>query len=164
MLDFRGKAYVTGSSAACSSRALVARPGKPGTLRHVPPKLERPPRVRMQQIVVVTVLASEFSMLLLVSGHWNTLSKFENQVPKLGKQLGLTLSARRTEERVPRHDLIPYAIDVVCLDQPGIVFNLAHFFAERNIGVADLATRTYPADHTGAPMFSVQMAVNIPAY
>ena len=172
---------------------VVARPDKPGTLRPVPPKLERPPRARMQQLVVVSVLAenrpdilheitravqdcgcsiaesrmtvlgSEFSMLLLVSGQWNTLSKFENQLPKLGKQLGLTLSARRTEERAPRHDLIPYAIDVVCLDQPGIVFNLAHFFTERNIGVADMATRTYPADHTGAPMFSVQMSVNIPA-
>ena len=110
----------------------------------------------------MTVLGGEFSMLLLVSGNWNTLTKLENQLPKLGKRLGLTLSARRTEERAPRHDLIPYAIDVVCLDQPGIVFNLANFFAERNIGVADLVTRAYPAEHTGAPMFSVQMAVNIP--
>lgn len=110
----------------------------------------------------MTVLGSDFSMLLLVSGNWNTLTKLENQLPKLEKRLALTLSAHRTEERAPRHDLIPYAIDVVCLDQPGIVFNLANFFAERSIGIADLTTRAYPADHTGAPMFSVQMAVNIP--
>lgn len=111
----------------------------------------------------MTVLASEFTMLLLVSGNWNTITKLEGQLPKLEKRLALTLSARRTTEREPRHDLIPYAIDVVCLDQPGIIFNLANFFSERSIGIADLVTRGYPAAHTGAPMFSMQMAVNIPA-
>ncbi|MGA9851723.1 MAG: glycine cleavage system protein R [Gammaproteobacteria bacterium] len=111
----------------------------------------------------MTVLGGEFTMLVLVSGNWNTITKLENQLPKLEKRLSLTLSARRTAEREPRHDLIPYAIDAVCLDQPGIIFNLANFFAERNIGIADLVTRGYPAANTGAPMFSVQMAVNIPA-
>lgn len=111
----------------------------------------------------MTVLGSEFTMLLLVSGNWNTITKLESQLPKLEKKLALTLSARRTTEREPQHNLVPYAIDAVCLDQPGIIFNLANFFAERNISVADLVTRGYPAAHTGAPMVSVQMAVNIPA-
>lgn len=172
---------------------VVAPRSKPGTLRRVHPKPDRSPRARMKQFLVVSVLAgnrsdillgiaravrdcgcniaeshmmvlgNEFSMMLLVSGNWNTLTKFENQLPKLSKQLMLTLAARRSEERVPRHDLIPYAIDAVCLDQPGIVLNLTNFFAERGIGIADLATRTYLAAHTGAPMFAIQMAVNIPA-
>ncbi len=111
----------------------------------------------------MTVLGGEFSMLLLVSGNWNTITKLEATLPRLGEKLALTLASRRTNEREPRHDLLPYAVDVVCLDQPGIVFNLANFFAERNIGIADLATRSYPAAHTGAPMFAVQMAINIPA-
>jgi glycine cleavage system transcriptional repressor len=110
----------------------------------------------------MTVLGSEFTMLLLISGNWNTITRLEGQLPKLEKRLALTLSARRTHEREPRHNLVPYAIDAVCLDQPGIVYNLANFFAERNIGIADLVTRGYPAAHTGAPMFSVQMAINIP--
>ena len=110
----------------------------------------------------MTVLGGEFSMLLLVSGNWNTITKLEATLPKLSEKLGLTLASRRTSERKPRHDLLPYAVDVVCPDQPGIVFNLANFFAERSIGIADLATRSYPAAHTGAPMFAVQMAVNIP--
>jgi len=111
----------------------------------------------------MTVLGGEFTMLLLVSGNWNTITKLENQLPKLEKRHTITLSARRTTEREARRNLVPYAIDAVCLDQPGIIFNLANFFAERNIGIADLVTRGYPAVHTGAPMFSVQMAVNIPA-
>ena len=53
-------------------------------------------------------------------------------------------------------------MDVVCLDQPGIVFHLSEFFAARNIEIADLATRKYAAAHTGSPMFSVQMTLNVP--
>jgi glycine cleavage system transcriptional repressor len=111
----------------------------------------------------MTILGGEFSMLLLVSGNWNTVTKLEAALPKLEKSLKLTLASRRTSEREPRGDLLPYAVDVVCLDQPGIIFNLANFFSERNIGVADLSTRSYNAAHTGAPMFAVQMSVNIPA-
>ena len=39
----------------------------------------------------------------------------------------------------------------------------ANFFASRNIEIVDLTTRHYNAAHTGAAMFSVRMAVNIPA-
>ena len=111
----------------------------------------------------MTLLGGEFAMLLLVSGNWNTITKLEAALPKLEQKLGLTVASRRTGEREPRHDLVPYAVDVVCLDQPGIVYNLANFFSERNIGIADLSTRSYQAAHTGAPMFAVQMAVNIPS-
>ena len=58
---------------------------------------------------------------------------------------------------------MPYAVDVVALDQQGIVFNLANFFASRDIEIADVATSRYAAAHTGAPMFSVQMTVNVPS-
>jgi glycine cleavage system transcriptional repressor len=57
---------------------------------------------------------------------------------------------------------MPYAVDVVCLDQPGVVFGLADFFAARDIEIADLATRRYAAAHTGAPMFAVQISINVP--
>jgi len=54
-------------------------------------------------------------------------------------------------------------VDVVCLDQPGIVFNLANFFTGRGIDISELNTRSYSAAHTGAPMFSVQINIDIPA-
>ena len=57
---------------------------------------------------------------------------------------------------------MPYGVDVVCLDHPGVLFGLADFFAERNIEIGDLLTRRYPAAHTGAPMFAVQMTINVP--
>lgn len=111
----------------------------------------------------MTGLGSEFAMLLLVSGNWHTPAKLESELEKLSQTLGLTVSFRRTQQRKISADHLPYAVDVVCLDQPGIVYNLANFFSNRGIDISELTTRSYLAAHTGAPMFSVQMNVSIPS-
>jgi glycine cleavage system transcriptional repressor len=111
----------------------------------------------------MSALGNEFAMLLLISGNWHTLTKLENELDKLSVDNELTITIRKTGQRVDKTDCMPYAVDVVALDQPGIVFNLASFFASRKIEIAELATRRYAAAHTGAPMFAVQMTVNIPA-
>ncbi len=111
----------------------------------------------------MATLGAEFAVLMLVSGQWHTLSRLEKSLDKLGDNDGLTVTIRKTDAHPPRNDRLPYAVDVVALDQQGIVFNLADFFAERDIEIADVATRRYAAAHTGAPMFSVQMAVNVPS-
>jgi len=111
----------------------------------------------------MSALGTEFAMLLLVSGNWHTLAKLETELKKLGDSSGMTISVRRTEQRAARRDVVTYSVDVVCLDQPGIVHNLAGFFSSRGIDISELSTRSYAAAHTGAPMFSVQMVVHIPA-
>lgn len=108
-------------------------------------------------------LGSEFAMLLLVSGNWHTVSRMEQALAKFGEANDLTVQLKRTEPRKFSKELLPYAIDVVCLDQPGIVHNLAGFFADRSIDIGEVTTRSYPAAHTGTAMFSVQMFINIPA-
>ena len=75
----------------------------------------------------------------------------------------MTIIAKRTGERAGGKNLLPYAVDVVSMDHPGIVNNLAGFFADRGINIEDMATSTYAAAHTGTPMFSVHMTVGIPA-
>jgi glycine cleavage system transcriptional repressor len=111
----------------------------------------------------MTTLGSEFAVLMLVSGNWHTLNRLETNLNKLSDDGELTFSIRKTGARPVSEDRMPYAVDVVCLDQQGIVFGLANFFASRGIEIADVATRRYSAAHTGAPMFSVQMAVNVPS-
>jgi glycine cleavage system transcriptional repressor len=108
-------------------------------------------------------LGNEFAMLLLVSGNWHTMAKLEAELKRLSESTGINVTLRRTEPRNPRPDVLTYSVDVVCLDQPGIVHNLAGFFSSRGIDIAELNTRSYAAAHTGAPMFSVQMVVHIPA-
>jgi glycine cleavage system transcriptional repressor len=111
----------------------------------------------------MTTLGAEFAVLMLVSGNWHTLSRLETALDKLTADNNLTISIRKTGARTGSENRMPYAVDVVSLDQQGIVFNLADFFAARDIEIADVATRSYAAAHTGSPMFSVQMAVNVPS-
>jgi glycine cleavage system transcriptional repressor len=111
----------------------------------------------------MTVLGGEFAAMLLVEGKWNTLAKVENALPELGRQLGMTIISKRTHQRAAGSNLLPYAVDVVSMDHPGIVNKLAGFFAERNINIEDMSTSSYAAAHTGTPMFSVRMTVGIPS-
>ncbi|HSW34202.1 MAG TPA: ACT domain-containing protein [Steroidobacteraceae bacterium] len=110
----------------------------------------------------MTALGNEFATLMLVSGNWHTLAKLEGELAKLGETAGLTINSRRTEARPPRTDMVSYTVDVVCLDQPGVLHSLAGFFSSRGIDIGDINTRSYSAAHTGAPMFSVYMVVHVP--
>ncbi len=111
----------------------------------------------------MAVLGGDFALLLQVGGNWNNLAKLETQLPGLQERLGLTITSRRTGGRERRHDLLPYGVDVVAMDQPGIVHNLAKFFSQRQINIQEMLTSSYAAAHSGTPMFSVHMTVEIPA-
>ncbi len=111
----------------------------------------------------MTVLGGEFALVLMISGSWNAIGKMEAMIPALGKKLDLTIVARPTDERAARPGMVPYAVDVVSIDQPGIVHKVAEFFSSRGINIEDLSTQTYPAAHTGTPMFSLNITVSVPA-
>lgn len=111
----------------------------------------------------MTALGSEFAILMLVSGNWHAVARVETELSKFAESAGITLQVRRAGERAIHEDRVPYSVDVVCLDQAGIVSALSGFFAARGIDVSEMNTRSYPAPHTGAPMFGVYMVVNVPS-
>ncbi|MDH5326804.1 MAG: glycine cleavage system protein R [Gammaproteobacteria bacterium] len=111
----------------------------------------------------MTVLGGEFAIIMLVSGKWNQLAKLEDQLPTLEERLHLNLNCRRTETEPGNKGQITYTIEVITLDHPGIVHQIAGFFSTRNINIRELNTNRYAAAHTGTPMFSIHMTVDIPA-
>jgi len=111
----------------------------------------------------MTVLGGDFALLLQVGGNWNSLAKLETQLKSLEERLELTIISRRSSVQGSRRDLLPYGVDVVALDQPGIVHNLARFFSKRHINIQEMVTTGYAAAHSGTQMFSVHMTVNVPA-
>lgn len=111
----------------------------------------------------MTVLGGEFAILMLLSGNWNAIAKMESSIQALEKQLELTIISRRTGSGSHDLRLLPYSVNVVALDHPGIVHQIANFFSVQNINIRDLYTDTYFAPHTGTPMFSLSMTVDVPA-
>ncbi len=110
----------------------------------------------------MTILGGEFAILMMVEGSWDTIAKLESQLPSLEHRLGLTIVSRRTDSQQPQLNAIPYQVNVVALDHPGIVNQLAEFFSTRGINIQDLYTDSYNAAHTGTPMFTATLVVNIP--
>jgi glycine cleavage system transcriptional repressor len=110
----------------------------------------------------MTVLGAEFAIIMMVSGTWDSVAKLENALPAITGNLGLTTIIKQTQSRQPIQS-ISYSVNVVALDHPGIVHDIANFFSRRNINIVDLETGTYSAPHTGTKMFNINMSITIPA-
>lgn len=111
----------------------------------------------------MAVLGQEFAIILMVSGTWDAIAKLEVQLPAIGRRLELEILVRRTESRPAQKAAIPYNVHVIALDNPGIVHEIANFFASQGINIEAMETSTYAAPHTGSQMFALSMTVNIPA-
>lgn len=111
----------------------------------------------------MAVLGGQFAFLVLVQGMDAALEQLTASLGPLAERLGLSIVHRRTHRRVTPAALVPYAVEVVAMDHPGIVHNLARFFAGRGINIEELETETYPAPHTGTQMFAVHITVGVPA-
>jgi glycine cleavage system transcriptional repressor len=109
----------------------------------------------------MTTLGQEFAILALVSGNWHAITKISDALEALRESSGLAVSVRQTAEKSLPTPAAPYSVDIVAMDQEGIVASLASFFSARDIEIADLSTRKYNAPHTGAEMFAVQLVVNV---
>jgi len=111
----------------------------------------------------MAVLGGQFAILMLVSGPWHALSKLEDRASTMGEELGLTIVHKRTRPQERATPLVPYRVNVVAMDHPGIVHKLAEFFSRQGINIEELNTETYPAPHTGTTMFSVNLTIGVPA-
>ena len=111
----------------------------------------------------MTVLGGEFALIMMISGQEEHILDAEQKLPNIAESFGLTTILKRTQPRQSADAGSPYQVSVISLDHPGIVREIASFFSERDINIEEMETGTYAAAHTGSPMFSLQLSVNIPA-
>lgn len=110
----------------------------------------------------MTVLGGEFAVLMSVSGEASELDTLQARLAALCEDADLAFLFRKTEPRAAA-PAIPYEVNVVAMDHPGIVSRIAGFFSERSINIRELNTETEPAAHTGTPIFNLLMIVELPA-
>jgi glycine cleavage system transcriptional repressor len=108
------------------------------------------------------VLGQKLSIMLFLSGKWDAVAKVENKLKKLEQLHQINILTLRTEIDSLQGDYMPYAIDVVGIDQPGIIFDIANFMSSNDLLIQEMSSSTYEASRTAAKMFSMQMMVNIP--
>lgn len=111
----------------------------------------------------MSVMGGHFAVVLLVSGPWNKLARLEAQLPEIEKRLDVKIMADYTEPKAAQPTMVPYSVEVISIDHPGIVYNLASFFYARDINIESMNTVTYVAPHSSALMFALEMVINIDA-
>lgn len=111
----------------------------------------------------LSTVGRDVSVLALAMGPWDAVAKLESGLSRLEREEGLRLIWYRTGPRPAQSNLLPYMVEVIAADKPGILFQLADFFDRQGISIENLHSSRYRAMQTGAEMFSAQLTVGIPA-
>ncbi len=106
-------------------------------------------------------LGTDNSITLQITGNWSSIAKIESALPALSKRLSVDiLFKRQQEEKIDRYYL-PYIIEIVAVDQPGIIYEITEFFNSLEVQVIYMKTFTKP--HQQTPILKIKMNVEIPA-
>jgi len=109
-----------------------------------------------------TQVGDRTAIVLLADGSWDAIARLEQAVPRVADRIGAEVLAERVQPMQPPADRLPYAVDLSSADKPGILSALIDFFTARDVMIMELTARSFPAAHTGSPMFAVQMNVGLP--
>ena len=111
----------------------------------------------------LSTVGRDVSVIALALGSWDAIAKLESSFSRLEREEGMRLFYYRTGPKPLQSNLLPYIVEVVAADKPGILFQLADFFDRQGITIENLHSTRYRAMQTGADMFSAQITVGIPS-
>jgi glycine cleavage system transcriptional repressor len=111
----------------------------------------------------LSTVGRDVSVTALATGSWDAVAKLETMLGRLEREEGLKLVFYRTGPKQVQSNLLPYIVEVVAADKPGILFQLADFFDRQGITIESLHCSRYRAMQTGADMFSAQVTIGIPS-
>jgi glycine cleavage system transcriptional repressor len=109
----------------------------------------------------MVILGNEFNANLLLSGSWNTLAKFESQLPALEQKHELQTLWQRTQPAEKQINTLPYTVYVIAMDNPEVIYQLTNFFAEQAITINELRTEIYTARYSDIPMCALSMSISV---
>jgi glycine cleavage system transcriptional repressor len=110
-------------------------------------------------------LRGQFALILLAEVAREQVEGVQERLRAVAEQLGLTLTFRggAQEAQRPSSVGVPYTLRVHALDQPGLVHRITDLLQRHQVNVEELTTRSQPRPQTGAPLFSMELLITVPA-
>lgn len=112
-------------------------------------------------------LRGQFALMLLAEVPSGAVERVQRRLLGLAEQLGLTVTFRGSEvaaePKPPTTVGVPYRVCTYAMDQPGLVHRITDLLHRHAINVEELATRSQPRPQTGAPLFSMELLITVPA-
>ena len=110
----------------------------------------------------MAILGGEFALFVLVVGNTDQLESVRSGLAAVASELNLELQIKPVASPGPSSAVIGYSLQAVALDHPGIVHRITGILSDRGVNVASLDTSLNQAPITGAPIFSLEMEVQVP--
>jgi glycine cleavage system transcriptional repressor len=111
-------------------------------------------------------LRGQFAIILLAELPSAAAEAVQRKLTALASELGLSLAFRGSAEEAARAPTTigrPYRLNLYALDQPGLVHRITDLLQRHGVNVEELTTRSQPRPETGAPLFSMELVITVPA-
>ena len=109
----------------------------------------------------MSVLGGEFAVMMLVSGTDTAIRTLVEHDFSRGALKDFSVDVIPTKEPQAIRAGVPYEIETVSIDSPGIVRAVTSLLAREGIGVEELETDTTPAPFSGSPLFTLRIRVTL---
>jgi glycine cleavage system transcriptional repressor len=115
----------------------------------------------------MTILGSEFAVLLLLSGHGDDVGRrLSSGCKRLEWEKRLTVFIRPLEEPAPVPGEPPRGTPLECVvtgvDKAGIVARVARTLADHGANITDLHSDLRPEPESGTPMYTMRLRLVVP--
>ncbi|MBB6481697.1 glycine cleavage system protein R [Spirochaeta isovalerica] len=111
----------------------------------------------------MAVLGGEFAVIMLLSGEESSIAKLISRADELGERFQMTFNIKKTTAPHSVTQGIPYVLESVSMDTPGIVHAITRYLRELSINIEDLETEKSAAPLSGTPMFHMRAYIVIPS-
>lgn len=111
-------------------------------------------------------LRGQFALILLAELPSSASDALQRKLSEVAESLGMTLSFRGCggePARAPTTVGLPYRLNLYAVDQPGLVHRVTDLLQRHGVNVEELSTRSQPRPQTGAPLFSMELVITVPA-
>jgi glycine cleavage system transcriptional repressor len=110
----------------------------------------------------MSVLGGEFAVIMLISGEENSIKDLISKADDLGNRFDMKINIKETSAPLSVQQGIPYMLESISMDTPGIVHSITRYLREMSINIEDLETDKSAAPLTGTPMFHMRAHIIIP--
>ncbi len=111
----------------------------------------------------LAMLGDEFTFIMLLSGSWNAITQIESTLPLKGAELELLIVMKRTgaKARPPMPATVWVQVEVT--DSPHIIERFTDLFDSHQMNIAELVSRTQPAQENQPSLLYIQITAHSPA-
>ncbi|NAX23807.1 glycine cleavage system protein R [Vibrio sp. V39_P1S14PM300] len=90
----------------------------------------------------IALFGDEFTLIMLLSGNNNAVTRVETTLPLLGQEHDLITMMKRTSTHDHQDNAYTLEVFVESDDRVGLTEQFTQFFADRNIGLGSLSAQT----------------------